>query len=115
MKGKSIPWFEKGHTNIYKTNKNQKSFMKKGAINLLKFFFISFTAFAQSTDTGILYLWELSSGKVWKKFGDEKTQQIYKGERSEEHTSELQSLVNLVCRLLLDNKKFINFFYPFFF
>ena len=54
--------------------------MKKGAINLLKFFFISFTAFAQSTDTGILYLWELSSGKVWKKFGDEKTQQIYKGE-----------------------------------
>ena len=29
MKGKSIPWFKKGHTNIYKTNKNQKSFMKK--------------------------------------------------------------------------------------
>src|SRR5438046_3924237 len=25
--------------------------------------------------------------------------------RSEEHTSELQSLTNLVCRLLLDNKK----------
>ena len=25
--------------------------------------------------------------------------------RSEEHTSELQSLVNLVCRLLLDKKK----------
>src|SRR5437016_10774390 len=28
----------------------------------------------------------------------------YKG-RSEEHTSELQSLTNLVCRLLLENKK----------
>src|SRR5438046_5831101 len=27
------------------------------------------------------------------------------GQRSEEHTSELQSLTNLVCRLLLDNKK----------
>src|SRR5258706_5890916 len=26
-------------------------------------------------------------------------------ERSEEHTSELQSLTNLVCRLLLDKKK----------
>ena len=26
-------------------------------------------------------------------------------ERSEEHTSELQSLVNLVCRLLLEKKK----------
>ena len=29
MKGKSIPWFEKGHTNVYKSNKNQKSFMRK--------------------------------------------------------------------------------------
>ena len=26
--------------------------------------------------------------------------------RSEEHTSELQSLVNLVCRLLLEKKKY---------
>ena len=54
--------------------------MKKGAVNLLTFFFIFLTAFAQSVDTGILYLWELSSGRVWKNFGDEKTQQIYKGE-----------------------------------
>ena len=28
-------------------------------------------------------------------------------DRSEEHTSELQSLVNLVCRLLLEKKKLI--------
>src|SRR5256885_9628183 len=28
--------------------------------------------------------------------------------RSEEHTSELQSPCNLVCRLLLENKKIIN-------
>src|SRR5438477_9918833 len=28
--------------------------------------------------------------------------------RSEEHTSELQSHVNLVCRLLLEKKKYIN-------
>src|SRR5437016_10143983 len=28
-----------------------------------------------------------------------------KSERSEEHTSELQSLTNLVCRLLLEKKK----------
>src|SRR5438046_3926278 len=27
--------------------------------------------------------------------------------RSEEHTSELQSLTNLVCRLLLEKKKFL--------
>ena len=30
---------------------------------------------------------------------------IMAAERSEEHTSELQSLVNLVCRLLLEKKK----------
>src|SRR5690242_21522961 len=30
------------------------------------------------------------------------------GQRSEEHTSELQSHVNLVCRLLLEKKKKIN-------
>src|SRR5258706_5849978 len=29
------------------------------------------------------------------------------GHRSEEHTSELQSLTNLVCRLLLEKKKLI--------
>src|SRR5690242_7996033 len=31
-----------------------------------------------------------------------------RGERSEEHTSELQSHVNLVCRLLLEKKKNMN-------
>ena len=35
------------------------------------------------------------------KHADNKT----KFDRSEEHTSELQSLVNLVCRLLLEKKK----------
>ena len=30
---------------------------------------------------------------------------IYERDRSEEHTSELQSLTNLVCRLLLEKKK----------
>ena len=33
------------------------------------------------------------------------TWEMYLKERSEEHTSELQSLVNLVCRLLLEKKK----------
>src|SRR5437016_8103586 len=30
---------------------------------------------------------------------------LRRGNRSEEHTSELQSLTNLVCRLLLEKKK----------
>ena len=34
-----------------------------------------------------------------------KVRQIQESARSEEHTSELQSLVNLVCRLLLDQKQ----------
>src|SRR4051812_49939226 len=33
------------------------------------------------------------------------TGSVLVGERSEEHTSELQSHVNLVCRLLLEKKK----------
>src|SRR2546430_9235351 len=33
-------------------------------------------------------------------------------QRSEEHTSELQSQSNLVCRLLLEKKKKIQIFYP---
>src|SRR5258706_5264961 len=36
-----------------------------------------------------------SSGGIW----------LVTGVRSEEHTSELQSLTNLVCRLLLEKKK----------
>src|SRR5438093_8667594 len=37
--------------------------------------------------------------------GDEGAEQDAAPERSEEHTSELQSLTNLVCRLLLEKKK----------
>src|SRR2546426_8340678 len=33
------------------------------------------------------------------------TQEDYEAKRSEEHTSELQSPCNLVCRLLLEKKK----------
>src|SRR5690242_21123261 len=35
--------------------------------------------------------------------------------RSEEHTSELQSHVNLVCRLLLEKKKKIKYIYTYLF
>jgi len=32
-----------------------------------------------SEETGVLYLWEISSGNVWESFGDETSQQKYKG------------------------------------
>src|SRR2546427_2344172 len=46
----------------------------------------------------------------WRRGGDESLEQsahagIDLHERSEEHTSELQSQSNLVCRLLLEKKK----------
>src|SRR5258705_5888035 len=38
-------------------------------------------------------------------FGHFRSKEAALGERSEEHTSELQSLRHLVCRLLLEKKK----------
>src|SRR2546430_7405957 len=44
-----------------------------------------------------------------QKSGEEIVEQLYAFEdRSEEHTSQLQSQSNLVCRLLLEKKKRIN-------
>src|SRR5438046_10255090 len=40
----------------------------------------------------------------WSRFAKD----LHQYERSEEHTSELQSLTNLVCRLLLEKKKYNN-------
>src|SRR5437016_9510846 len=46
---------------------------------------------ATKTLLKIIYIRKTSFGLLWQ--------------RSEEHTSELQSLTNLVCRLLLEKKK----------
>src|SRR2546430_13479940 len=52
---------------------------------------------------GPQYLWNVSVG------GKTQARNLPLGpERSEEHTSELQSQSNLVCRLLLENKKQID-------
>src|SRR5437016_12063771 len=42
---------------------------------------------------------------ILKDFGTSIEEVVNKKARSEEHTSELQSLTNLVCRLLLEKKK----------
>src|SRR5438034_6248395 len=54
---------------------------------------------AQVYSTGVKELWELPPGRV------EKGRVIHTLGRSEEHTSELQSHSDLVCRLLLEKKK----------
>src|SRR5256885_10942317 len=49
-------------------------------------------------------------GYVARVFGDVVTR--LRERRSEEHTSELQSPCNLVCRLLLEKKKYIDSHHP---
>src|SRR5438046_7463647 len=46
---------------------------------------------------------EYGGGMMWK-FAQGRYQISKEKKRSEEHTSELQSLTNLVCRLLLEKK-----------
>src|SRR2546430_11638836 len=52
-------------------------------------------------------------GEIWRHLGEQRDlflersgpQRVHDAFRSEEHTSELQSQSNLVCRLLLEKKK----------
>src|SRR6266498_4965737 len=46
-----------------------------------------------------------SPAEAAAQFGPARATEEYHGERSEEHTSELQSRPHLVCRLLLEKKK----------
>src|SRR2546426_8313711 len=48
----------------------------------------------------------------WQKGGYQFQQKYIWSERSEEHTSELQSPCNLVCRLLLEKKKLLPNYIP---
>src|SRR2546425_3263522 len=49
------------------------------------------------------------SEQLLKEWGEEGVRLVRTAERSEEHTSELQSLAYLVCRLLLEKKKHFAF------
>src|SRR6266480_5561511 len=83
----------------------------------LPFFFFFFFFFFNDTATTEIYTLSLHDalpisgnpsslhhlGRRARRVVEESRQQI--AERSEEHTSELQSHVNLVCRLLLEKKK----------
>src|SRR5690242_21178383 len=89
------------------------SFLIPSALLLIFFFF-----FFNDTATTEIYTLSLHDAlPIWTRFGgmtddDSQPRARWKGWkwlprdiRSEEHTSELQSHVNLVCRLLLEKKK----------
>src|SRR5690606_41036694 len=59
----------------------------------------------QSTLNAIQGLFEVVPGIYQVRGFDLSNVTFIEGERSEEHTSELQSRENLVCRLLLEKKK----------
>src|SRR5258705_2868449 len=66
-----------------------------------------FDALRKMAEFNVLYL-TLSGGEPLVRrdfFAIAAHQGLAAGERSEEHTSELQSLRHLVCRLLLEKKK----------
>ena len=54
--------------------------MKRIFIIILYSFSFTFAIQSNSKESAILYLWEISDSKVWKKFGDDETQQKYNGE-----------------------------------
>src|SRR2546425_8092469 len=70
-----------------------------------------FRSFDDGHDTGLYtwkYLHELGREREtkWARYLERRARA--RDSRSEEHTSELQSLAYLVCRLLLEKKKTIN-------
>ena len=54
--------------------------MKIIKIAILVIFLIKSPYLIKGKENGVLYLWEISEKKVWKSFGDDETQQKYKGE-----------------------------------
>src|SRR5688572_31067444 len=57
--------------------------------------------------TGVFQLESSGFREILKKLKPDQIEDIVAAVRSEEHTSELQSQSNLVCRLLLEKKKML--------
>src|SRR5205807_9557209 len=67
-------------------------------------FTIGIRIFAQINRTCNIWLLSSSSGRQRARTGGSTARNLAHNLRSEEHTSELQSPCNLVCRLLLEKK-----------
>src|SRR5690242_21084067 len=75
---------------------------------LFSFFFFNDTATTEIYTLSLhdaLPIWPPRAGTTWCRRSPRGCRRAGRHQRSEEHTSELQSHVNLVCRLLLEKKK----------
>src|SRR5256885_11455065 len=78
------------------------------SLALVSFFFFNDTATTEIYTLSLhdaLPIWPPGHGIAAGHFGRQDGPRTLQGPRSEEHTSELQSPCNLVCRLLLEKKK----------
>src|SRR5262249_60866683 len=66
------------------------------------------TLFRSRFEHGCWIVYRSHQNAAGGRSGDRERDPRFRIGRSEEHTSELQSLTNLVCRLLLEKKKQIN-------
>src|SRR5256885_16435817 len=80
--------------------------------SLLLFFFFNDTATTEIYTLSLhdalpisQFCWPWSPRRSWRASPNRRRTTVWATTRSEEHTSELQSPCNLVCRLLLEKKK----------
>src|SRR6478735_11736951 len=76
-----------------------------GNISAHFFFFLMIRRPPRSTLFPYTTLFRSPRGQIVGDVGSDSDEEIIVRDRSEEHTSELQSPCNLVCRLLLEKKK----------
>src|SRR5699024_6756175 len=87
----------------YETVDYEKAFPKRRIVSEERDSLIG--SFQQGKQENLIVLSDEYFEKVWKKITSHNQEHWAERERSEEHTSELQSRFDLVCRLLLEKKK----------
>src|SRR5207248_11780654 len=87
----------------YREHRRLHSFPTRRSSDLVVLLDYRERAFVKRFGLAALSLPHVNRGEVVERVADQK---VFAAERSEEHTSELQSPYELVCRLLLEKKKY---------
>src|SRR5687767_2470177 len=109
-KGKDIYSSRFGYLNLYGIKEQQNLICPSGysisqCFNKLRFMWMGYKRAKREKKIDRMKKYALEIQSVQKDMGIETASFPFLGIRSEEHTSELQSLAYLVCRLLLEKKK----------